>query len=513
MSLPCIDTYLEPISEQNPCGDDSRYEFCYEVMEVEVKKFGSLFGETVDWKIVESNASDVLINYSKDLKATCYLIRAWIEDMPVTGILNGLTLLNKTLETFHSELFPKRKRGRDGALEWLVSQLELVIPKLEIGSEDLPAVTSAITLSQDVHFKISEYFEDSDVSFFSVRDALTTVSNRVEVSDDEPCPEPAAVPTAVQEVVETAPIKVDTPEEAVVPTPQPKVVKKEVAPQVDFVTDFSSSSEARKTLERTAEYLFTISLANPLPYRILRFVTWQEVDELPPVTSGSKTPLRLPISADQCAEYRDAIKNKQCNELVKKLEKSLMNSPFWLTGHKLQFDMLEHLGHHEAAQAILQETQSIIQRLPGLELLSFSDECPFADEETQKWLQVQLAKKAMPSESVLDEIEFEEITVANIGDVIFQISESLNNGVSGRNDFINHLQLTQVYQRAGLYQMCLPHLEVIWPSRSEMNLACWEPQLCRQFDDLALSVLHHLYGKAEMMPPKYQMWLETINKQ
>ncbi len=49
MPLIDLEQLLAPISEQEPVGEDARYEFCYEMMESEVKKFGSLFGDTVDW--------------------------------------------------------------------------------------------------------------------------------------------------------------------------------------------------------------------------------------------------------------------------------------------------------------------------------------------------------------------------------------------------------------------------------------------------------------------------------
>lgn len=53
MSVIEIERLLAPISDVNPVGEDARYEFCYEMMESEVKKFGSLFGETVDWSVVK----------------------------------------------------------------------------------------------------------------------------------------------------------------------------------------------------------------------------------------------------------------------------------------------------------------------------------------------------------------------------------------------------------------------------------------------------------------------------
>ncbi len=117
MSLIDTETLLAPISEHSPTGEDARYEFCYEMMEAEVKKFGSLFGETVDWHIVKVHSIEVLSQHSKDLKALCYLIRSLVEDKGVIGLEAGLSLLNDSISRFGNELYPKRKRGRDGAVE------------------------------------------------------------------------------------------------------------------------------------------------------------------------------------------------------------------------------------------------------------------------------------------------------------------------------------------------------------------------------------------------------------
>ena len=116
MSLIDTETLLAPISEHSPTGDDARYEFCYEMMEAEVKKFGSLFGETVDWHIVKVHSIEVLSQHSKDLKALCYLIRSLVEDKGVIGLEEGLSLLNDSISRFGHELYPKRKRGKMGLL-------------------------------------------------------------------------------------------------------------------------------------------------------------------------------------------------------------------------------------------------------------------------------------------------------------------------------------------------------------------------------------------------------------
>ncbi|MCQ6453633.1 type VI secretion system ImpA family N-terminal domain-containing protein, partial [Vibrio parahaemolyticus] len=75
-----------PISDVNPVGEVARYEFCYDMMESEVKKFGSLFGESVDWSVVKSHACVVVVHHRKDLIAICLVVLSLREAFGVLGV-------------------------------------------------------------------------------------------------------------------------------------------------------------------------------------------------------------------------------------------------------------------------------------------------------------------------------------------------------------------------------------------------------------------------------------------
>lgn len=174
-----VELLLKPISEASPTGEESKYEFCYELMELEIKKFGSLFGETVDWKVVETNAIEVLTTYSKDLKAICYLIRALIERNGFEGLEEGLNLLKQNLVLFGTDLYPQRKRARDGAMEWFVAQLETVLPKLDSSTTNWESVTSYLQKINGISDQYYEVFPDSEVEFYLITSVLNGISQRV----------------------------------------------------------------------------------------------------------------------------------------------------------------------------------------------------------------------------------------------------------------------------------------------------------------------------------------------
>ena len=455
-----LQALLEPISSSSPTGQDAKYEFCYEVMESEIKKFGSLFGETVDWLVVDKTSTEVLLSYSKDLKPLCYLVRSMVERNKFVGLRDGLELLLSAISTFSNELYPRRKRGRDGVLDWLLDQLDAVLPKIEVKDEEQLIIIESVDLAKSISSALFSVFEDTDVNFNRLANMLSARVLTADVMDDV---------NVDQAQVDVS--RANLSDKAKIPTVVTPLAMSNPEPDIDF----STGSTLKTSLGTLSHYLLSNHAGFGLAYRINRYVTWCDVDEIPCSNDDNITLLSLAISTDKCAEYQKSVSDSPTVELIKQLEKTLINSPFWLTGHFIQYQALIALNYVNAANAIKSELQDFVAKFKGITALKFSNDIPFADIE-------------------------------NIGSFIFEISKSLDNDDSGRGQFINYLQIIKVYQSAGLYHLCLPYIEKIWPIRCEMNLVSWEPVLCTQLDYLVRLTLTNIYEKSEDIPDKYQEW-------
>lgn len=491
---------LKPISDASPCGDEAKYEFCYELMELEIKKFGSLFGETVDWQVVETNAIEVLTTHSKDLKALCYLVRSFIERDGFSGLDAGLNLIKQYLTIFGAGLHPQRKRARDGAIEWLVAQLESTLPKLDISTTNWESVSSCSLTMDEIKKEYDEIFSDSDVEFHIVNSTLNSICQRISGKASESKP---IVPQVAEEVRNVAPIETRVETE----TP-PRSLNNEV----DIDTDFTSPSASKRTLKKVAEFMLHSDIGTPLAYRIHRNCTWSEVDELPSHDNEKKTPLSLAVSSDQLNEYRDKAKQETEADVIKRLERTLTDAPFWLTGHYLMFQMLTNLKHHAAAEAVKQETQYFVSQLEGIELLTFANSTPFADADTLKWLSTSAANTSTTVSVAIDSLEDGdltegEVTLENLGEYVSRIAQNLTSDPSGRGQWMLHYKLVKAYRFVGLLPLCLPYIEKMWAMKEEMNLKNWEPHLCNQLDLLVSEILTEIYPEKECMPEKYRQWL------
>lgn len=527
-----INVYLQPISAIEPTGEDAKYEACYELMETEVRKFGSLFGETVDWAVVKSQSMIVLTQYSKDVRALCYLCRALMEDGAFSGLEAGLRLLHSTIKQFGGELFPRRKRARDGAIDWLVSQLDAVLSKSYATDDNQSQLLVCAEHVGAIQAEYENAFADSDVNIFSVKYKLeelvqqanlSVVSNEtVEADSDE---SPASTPASTAVATESSrSVAVSH------PTHSKPMVNQSVPVEQDIETDFSSIGASKKTLKKVAEAILSVDASFPLAYRIHRHLGWFDIKETPQGDDKGITPLRLAISQDSRAEYKDSAEREVNQEMMKRLEKALPDIPFWLTGHYYLAQMLTQLGHADAANAVRQETQIFVARLSGIETLSFADSVPFACEKTLEWLR--LAEKAdfplqqmnkvtaqvpdASSATVSQLKEFEpslcpepNLSLDNLGQHVAQLSQHMEAELSGRTQFLMQLNMIKAFQSVNLHSLCLPYLETVWSIRESKNLIQWEPQLCVSLNALTEKTMSVLFSGGREMPDKYRTWLSV----
>ncbi|WP_260260658.1 type VI secretion system protein TssA [Vibrio intestinalis] len=510
-----IELLLKPISNDSVVGEDARYEYCYEMMEAEVKKFGSLFGETVDWNTVKTFSCEVLEHHSKDLKAICYLARALTEENGLAGFEQGLILLNRALNTFGSALYPKRKRGRDGAVEWLNDQFKLVSAKLMSESISWEQVSSCISTVEEVQRQFDSIYQDSEADFFEIRTQLNVLSQQV--SGDGQI---ESADKVVESVGSSSVPMADDKSEATNTTPKvtepvvhrPTAPSKKTIKEVDVDTDFSSPAASKRTLKKVAEVMIYSDPSEPLAYRLYRHLTWCDIDGLPDHKSNC-TELSLAVSVDQQAEYRDKANQESDIDTLKRLERTLTDAPFWLTGHYYVYSMLDNLGLTDAALAVKQEVSRFVESLEGIENLLFKNSIPFADEETLRWLKTQdTTGSRSPSvvQTVVinedDSLKMEDITLENLGEYAAVLAQKLELDRSGRGQFMLYLQLISAYQSLGLYSLCLPYLEKGWEVQKTFNLSVWEPHLSSQLESLIRKTLHQLFRSKELLPEKYDEW-------
>lgn len=109
-----------PISPDNPSGNDAHYEPEFEQLQQEIDKLSivSAAGDSTDWKKVTSLSVTILSEKSKDLLVAVYLVTGLTKTHGFEGFAVGVAFLKDLVENFWETMYPpkRRMRGRLNAL-------------------------------------------------------------------------------------------------------------------------------------------------------------------------------------------------------------------------------------------------------------------------------------------------------------------------------------------------------------------------------------------------------------
>ncbi|MCP3899531.1 MAG: type VI secretion system-associated protein TagF, partial [Desulfobacteraceae bacterium] len=130
MTIDYILLGIEPVSQEQPCGNDIRYEDEFEQLQDEIDKLSSpSLRESFSWTQVVEYASEILKNQSKDILVASYLCVGLIHINESEGLNQATKIYDDLLKTFWDDLFPLKKRmnGRISAIQWWVDRTLLAL--------------------------------------------------------------------------------------------------------------------------------------------------------------------------------------------------------------------------------------------------------------------------------------------------------------------------------------------------------------------------------------------------
>ena len=142
-------------------------------------------------------------------------------------------------------------------------------------------------------------------------------------------------------------------------------------------------------MARASDYFRGSQATNPVGYRLLRVLRWDGIPDLPS-REGNRTPF-LPPSESYRTRLEIAQGSGAWSDLLTACEEIFYEVPnhFWLDVQRFADQALGGLGpDHAATRRLLRhEVARLLERLPGIEDLAFSDGTAFADPATRDWLE------------------------------------------------------------------------------------------------------------------------------
>ena len=357
--------WLEPVSDDHPCGEDVAYTDDFEAIKIELAKLSGM-----DYRLILDASERLLKRESKDLRVATYYIFASLRDRGLAGFSDGLEILCGLLQKFDQSLWPKKPVQKRNALNWLSGERVLDTLK-NVGlsdSTELKRTLSALMSLQHYFegweeavcpslFPLLQYFEESSVRFAS--SPTSSNQNQEAVSPVEQ----AATPQIHQESRGSS--------------------------ESLTVTKVNSSKALLDQVRINAAYLREQDDGYWSANKMIRAVRWGGLNGIPPHQNG-QTRLKAP-RADLLANLNRLIQEQQWRDLLDKVEAAFLEGAnhYWLDLQYYTWQGQQALGglYFSQVDSSLFELKSFLTRCEGLTGLSFDNGFPFVSADTLKWLE------------------------------------------------------------------------------------------------------------------------------
>ena len=476
---PFLQKVQAPISDEEPAGGKVTYDDDFQQLKTQINEIGAASGSADYGKIVKLGRR-ILTEKSKDLRAAGYLVIGEARLNGASGMAEAVKGVRVLIDTFWEELYPakRRMRGRGNALQFISDRLGDWLEVTAFEPDDRDALVAArddLKAIQD--FGLKEMGEDAP----SLSGLLKTFDKAIKKLPD-PEPELSEAPEAsgTAEDAEGADEK----------SPAQQRAGRAPAP-----TEIASDSNAKNAVTRAVAYFRAADTTDPIPYRLIRTIRWGALRTVPPNESG-KTRLEAPRA--QRREYLSGLLDQDDYEtLIEEAESSFQAGSFhvWLDGQRLLASALGALGkpYEDARTAVMLDTALLVQRLPELPTLSFSDGTPFASPLTAEWLEMQVQPllgggdgAAQPGRTVVEDMmpvttHYEEarqqLTAGDLAGALEHMHDGAAQDTTQKEQFHRRFYVATLCVKGGKPAVALPLLEALDDLIARHALDAWNPPL------------------------------------
>jgi type VI secretion system protein VasJ len=481
---------LAPIAGAAPAGIDLAYDADFDRVGAEIEKLNSLAAEIPDWPLIATEAERLLREKSKDLRVMGWLVAAKAHQQGWLGIETGLTGYLALTRVFWDDMFPPRARGRAraGQVEWLCGVLARRVAALPAEARDAVHVRALEPLVGE----LGAYFTAQLGELAPVMGPLrVAVREKIRQLPEDAAPAPVATPILepAAPVTERRPPAAEPP-----PVATPAPVLAPITIDASTLGDLEKAQDLaralREPLTTLAHHARQIAGSGAWPYRLLRVAAWLAVEQLPESERG-KTFVRAPKDAER-AELAARHAAAQWDAVCELAEEAVGIHPFWLDAHRWLALALDAKGatHRAARTTVGRELTWLLQRLEGLEKLSFSNGTPFASAETLDWIGAERARYSAASGAAdlgrpgsafaefvttLDTRLVEATPEVALGEALV-LAHALP---TARDRFRARLAVARRARSSGQAQLALVLFEQLLPE-VDATLEAWEPRLAAE---------------------------------
>ncbi|WP_105573103.1 type VI secretion system protein TssA [Cronobacter sakazakii] len=480
--------WLQPIITTAPTGDDPGYDDDFQQIREEVNKLSG-----ADLTLIGELAEKVLTTASKDIRVATYYAWSRLHQEGEAGFAEGLELLAALLARFGTALHPQRARSRQAALEWLAGSRVLDSLSLypEVTRDDARRTAGALLLIEQA------------------------------LAQEEPSARPSL--SALYGALEARLMKAGG-VDAVVPqtTSDSNASQPTAAPVISAIT---SGRDLLDQARQLADYLRNQPDGWLAAHRMMKSLRHDTLHQLPPLAGDGRTRIEPP-KADQRALLKRLWLQQSWLELLEQADSLFARgaSHLWLDLQWYLHEALQKSGKETLAGIIRADLNGLLNRLPGLETLAFSDGTPFADEVTQHWIAQQVRESASGPDAahVVDagsaaddevlQLEPEAVALADSDGIDAALGwlQTRPALTTPRQRWLLRLLMARLAEQYGKNDLALHLLAALDAGASQMTLAQWEPALLFEVGARRLRLMRMKAGRSDAEKARLQTDMEQL---
>lgn len=447
-------------------ADEPRWDY----VETELVKLGSLAHSQVDLNAVAEACLGLLESRTKDMRVLAQLLRCLQHPAKATPLGAAFSLLEAWIKAYWLLAWPGNASQKQRLMVQIVKRFEGALPRV---SESASAAELVQLLAQ------AEQLEAC---------WLAQCPDKGELLD------PLLMGLKRAQRQQVAQAQADAKPESGVPVATAASMAGSMllsgsAKGSGIEIDSSNDRAWRQTQLKVAELLIERQPEAAVGYRLRRHAIWAGITTPPMSAQGHKTQL-APMSTDMVDEYRVALATLERAApdlaLWQRIEQSLTLAPYWFEGHQLSAEVAQKLGFAAVAQAIAQELDGFLQRLPALRDLTFSDGSPFLPPECSRWLQpAKLGGGGGDGESSLAEEVALRHGEQGVAAALTLLDERMTQLKEPRARFHAQLVQAELLAQEGMEALARQHYQHLWQEASRLGLSHWEPGLVSRLESQA----------------------------
>lgn len=453
-----LSAVLAPLPEEKLAAglrdDDPQWEF----IDTEIVKLGSLAHSQIDIPNLQQQGLELLAIRSKDFRLMAHLLRTL---QHAGNHLLAITLLTHYVSSFWTDAWPHNLTHKKRFAAQVLKRFEAGISNVAQQADS----TQRNALAGELAHLAQLWHENNLPELASATDDLSAQYKRAfrEITQSITTPETIAPAGTVSQVISSA----------------GQAQATATAPVVNI--DSHDDKAWRTTLMNVASILCERQPDNPAGYRLRRHALWQNITSAPQAESDGRTSLAA-FSVDIRADYQSRLNNADI-ALLKQVEQSLILAPFWFDGHALSAQIAERLGYSRIANAIRDEINSVLTRLPQLSSMLFSDHSPFISDQTRRWLEQEESAESTRRLSQPDRAPevWQHFNEQGL-EAALQYLESLP-ASSPRDRFLRQYLGAQLMEKAGMAQLAQQYYRTLYTAGLRTSLSDWEPALLEELDE------------------------------